>query len=225
MRLLFRSAAAELLLMCCWFEPRNIRDFPTAYKDYPGGVEYFEVYHGPLKTTYSQVWWTSTANALPDEFVQRFDGKAIAIVGLEMDQVRRTPHGDVRVPITMSYNHHHDTAVVGKRSELVEVPRDSAAFRAAGRDYIRLDGMKAWVAKEHTRSTSGLPSSAMFSDGNGVRVQRLEPRPSRARRTPKVTVALETLSARTGRVPEELSCIRTAVRADRRVAHTARGGA
>ena len=27
--------------------------------------------------------------------------------------------------------------------------------------------MKAWVAEEHAPSASGLPTSAMFSDGNG----------------------------------------------------------
>ena len=52
--------------------------FSTDFKDYPGGVEYFEVYHGPLTTTYGQVWWTSTANPLPDDIVRRFDGKAIS---------------------------------------------------------------------------------------------------------------------------------------------------
>jgi hypothetical protein len=33
------------------------------------------------------VWWTSTSNPLPDEIVKRFDGKVMAIVGMEMDQV------------------------------------------------------------------------------------------------------------------------------------------
>ena len=30
----------------------------------------------------------------------------MAIVGFEVDQVRRTPEGDVPVPINMAYNHH-----------------------------------------------------------------------------------------------------------------------
>ena len=55
-----------------------------------GGVEYFEVYHGPINTTYGQVWWTGTANPIPQEVVKRFDGKVMAIVGIEMDQVRRS---------------------------------------------------------------------------------------------------------------------------------------
>ena len=106
--------------------------FPTNFKDYPGGVESFDVYHGPITTQYSQIWWASTSNPLPDDLVQRFDGKAIAIVGLEMDQVRKTPRGDVPVPINVAYNHHHDTAVVGKGSHLVEVERDDPRFVKAG---------------------------------------------------------------------------------------------
>ena len=146
------------------------KTFSTDFKDYPGGVEYFEVYHGPLTTTYGQVWWTSTANPLPDDIVKRFDGKAIAIVGLEIDQVRKTPEGDVPVPINVAYNHHHDTAVVGKAAKLVEVERDDPRFEKAekaGRKYVRLSGMKAWVAEEQGPSAQGLPTSAMFSDGNG----------------------------------------------------------
>ena len=102
-----------------------------------------------------------------DDIIKRFDGEAIAIVGLEMDQVRKTPKGDVPVPINVAYNHHHDTAVVGKAARLVEVERDDPRFEQVGRDYVRLSGMKAWVAEEVEPSAQGLPTSAMFSDANG----------------------------------------------------------
>lgn len=58
------------------------------------GVEYFEVYHGPITSTYGMVWWTGTSNPIPPEVVAKFDGKVMAIVGLEMDQVR-VPKYDV----------------------------------------------------------------------------------------------------------------------------------
>lgn len=86
-----------------------------------------------------QVWWTSTSNDIPADIVQRFDGKVMAIVGIEMDQVRKTPDGDVSVPITLAYNHHHDTAVVGKGTRLEEVDMHDPRRFAAGREYIRLD--------------------------------------------------------------------------------------
>ena len=98
--------------------------FPKSYKDYPHGVEYFEVYSQPITTLYSQVpyppthtmklvrlvqrtrtpvqvWWAPLApSPLPDDIVQRYSGKGMAIVGFEVDQVRKTPAGDVSVPIS-----------------------------------------------------------------------------------------------------------------------------
>lgn len=60
---------------------------------YPGGVESFDAYHGLIETVYSQVWWTSATDALPADIVKRFDGKVMAIVGVEMDQLSHThPH-------------------------------------------------------------------------------------------------------------------------------------
>jgi hypothetical protein len=137
--------------------------FPTNFKDYPGGVESFDVYHGPITTQYSQVWWASTSNPLPDDIVRRFHGSAIAIVGLEMDQVRRTPQGDVSVPISVAYNHHHDTAVVGKGAHLVEVERDDPRFVNAGRKHIRLSGMKAWLTQNLTLTLTLTPTPTSSS--------------------------------------------------------------
>ena len=62
-------------------------DFPTNFMDYPNGVESFDAYHGPINTTYGEVWWTASSDNLPPEIVERFDGKVMAIVGIEMDQV------------------------------------------------------------------------------------------------------------------------------------------
>jgi hypothetical protein len=88
---------------------------------------------------------------------------------MESDQVRKGagPNGeDVSVPITMSYNHHHDTAVVGKGSHMEQWDLKDAKAKV-GRKYVRLDKGKAWVPVEHTASKSGAATSAMFSDGNG----------------------------------------------------------
>jgi len=47
----------------------------------------------------------------PSSFSLSSDGKGMAIVGWEIDQVRRTPQGDVSVPISASYNHHYNAQV------------------------------------------------------------------------------------------------------------------
>ena len=63
--------------------------FPKAYKDYPGGVEMYEATTSPMTTLYSQVWWSPLApTKLPAEMVAKYAGKAVAIVGWEIDQVR-----------------------------------------------------------------------------------------------------------------------------------------
>ena len=125
------------------------------------------MYHGPIKSRYSEIFWTSISNDLPPEIVRRFDGKVMAIVGIEMDQVRRTADGDVPVPITVAYNHHHDTAVVGSGTRLEIVDMNDERVARAGRDFIRLSGRRAWLPVEHTPSARGYPTSALFSDGNG----------------------------------------------------------
>eukprot|EP01051_Picozoa_sp_SAG22_P007669 SAG22_NODE_548_length_9247_cov_14.468080_2_plen_119_part_00 len=51
--------------------------FPTNYMSYPGGVESFDAYHGPITSTYSMVWWTGWSNPLPKDIVDRFEGKTM----------------------------------------------------------------------------------------------------------------------------------------------------
>merc|ERR1719433_838916 len=87
------------------------KPFPTQYKDYPGGTEYFDVWSPPIKSLYSQVFWTRLPTVpLPKEIVERFDGKAMAVVGFEMDQVRKLPDGtEQSIPISYAYNHHFES--------------------------------------------------------------------------------------------------------------------
>ena len=97
------------------FSPSTMKNrslFPEQYKDYPGGVESFDAYSPPITSLYSQVFWTSLhPTALPEEMVKKYAGKSMAIVGWEIDQVRRTPKGDVSVPISAAYNHHYNRYV------------------------------------------------------------------------------------------------------------------
>ena len=91
--------------------------FPTHFQDYPGKPSFFDVYSPTIRSLYSQVFWKALPPVdLPKEIVQQFDGKGMAVVGFEMDQVRRTKDGDVSVPITVAYNHHFESTMIGKRA-------------------------------------------------------------------------------------------------------------
>ena len=64
--------------------------FSTNFKDYPGGVESFTLYAGPITSTYAEVFWKALPEVkLPDDIIQRFKGKGMAIIGFEADQVRK----------------------------------------------------------------------------------------------------------------------------------------
>ena len=140
--------------------------FNTEFSKYPGGVEYFEVELGPVTSLYSEVWWQAfPAVPLPGGLVERFDGKGMSIVGYETDAVRKTPQGDVSVPINMAYCHHHDVYFTGKHSRMERVPYDSldlsVPLMARGDPHLR----DARV--ETSPSPNELPTSLHLADGNG----------------------------------------------------------
>ena len=99
-------------------------EFNSDYNSF-SDVEYFEVgpmslsftsvhcpqvYSPPISTKYSEVYWTMMDPvALDKDLVARFQGKTMAIVGYETDQVIVTEgQPDVSVPITHAYNHHFE---------------------------------------------------------------------------------------------------------------------
>lgn len=83
--------------------PNGSTSWSTSFKDYPGGVESFEFYAGPISSTYGEVFWTGLPKVdLPSDIVERFRGKGMAVVGFEVDQVRKTPEGDVSLPINLA---------------------------------------------------------------------------------------------------------------------------
>eukprot|EP01079_Euglenida_sp_SAG-EU17-18_P002443 gene2443-3214_t len=141
--------------------------FPTNFMSYPGGVESFDAYHGPINSTYSQVWWTASNDSLPEEIIARFKGKV-------MRKGDKDPYGkmldvDTSVPINMAYNHHHNTLITGSGSKMEVVSRhDPRVTQAQSRKHARMsDPDMVWLPVEHTPSLHGVPTSAMFDDGNG----------------------------------------------------------
>ena len=56
------------------------------------GVEYFDAYSPAISTKYGEVFWTMMDPVpLNKELVERFNGKTMAVVGYETDQVNLTP--------------------------------------------------------------------------------------------------------------------------------------
>ena len=89
----------------------------------------------------------------------------MAVVGFEADQVRRTPQGDVSVPITVAYNHHYGARLIGKGSSMKKVRRSETTDHRAM--HPGPDPGWAEIPVEHTPSLSGQPTSMVFGYSNG----------------------------------------------------------
>merc|ERR1719357_2083992 len=139
------------------------------YKD----VEYFEVSSPPISTKFSEVYWTMMDPVpLDKDLVSRFQGKTMAVIGYESDQVIVTEgQPDVSVPITHAYNHHFLAYLSGSLSEMRKVEGEEAV--AAMDRGMNNHGAPAFF---HTfrredigdpNADSDVPTSQFFSEGNG----------------------------------------------------------
>lgn len=95
--------------------------------------QYFDVY-AEVQTRYSQVYWTNSGPLpLPQEIVDKFAGKVMAITGYEVDQVMN-PHvvnatchtaecraADRSIPIYNAYNHHYFGWLTGVHGEMYQM--------------------------------------------------------------------------------------------------------
>jgi hypothetical protein len=126
-------------------------------------LEYFDVYSPPITTRYAQVFWTMLAEVpLPADVVARFANSTMAVRGYECNQVMRSASGDIPVPISASYNHHHTAYLKSSHAALRRLPataRDAMFSHGAG---------EVWKAVD-TRPPAlrtGPPSVALH-EGNG----------------------------------------------------------
>jgi hypothetical protein len=80
--------------------------------------------------------------------VDQFEGgKVMAVVGFEVDQVMRTPEGDVSVPITAAYNHHYDGMLNnGRKSTLVRLEEGDPRSALLEAERGHKAGMNPYVA-------------------------------------------------------------------------------
>ena len=128
--------------------------FSTRFKDYTAAgsrpTQYFDVYSPPIRTHYGQVYWTMMEKVpLDPSLVQRFDGKTIAVVGYEADQVFHTPAGkpERSVPINWAYNHHYEAYLLGKHATMEKIVLTGEAdsrFRPSAHQLAPRAGMEQW---------------------------------------------------------------------------------
>ena len=148
--------------------------FPKRFADYPGGVEHFDAYTPAIETLYSQVWWKPLAPVrLPEAMVNKYKGKGMAIVGWEIDQVRRTAAGDVPVPISATYNHHYVSQMIGAGKRFTKVklsgPDDPLLSQVLGATHGRVpwEQEQYIVEDDEGGAASALSTRHQFSSANG----------------------------------------------------------
>jgi hypothetical protein len=119
----------------------------------------------------AQVFWTGLPPVdLPADIVARYNGRGMAVVGFEVDQVRKTPDGDVSVPINVAYNHHFESNMVGKKSSLEKIvfdgpndPRIAEFEKKAGHG---IPHHAHYIVHDHAPNNA-IPTSQGFGAGNG----------------------------------------------------------
>jgi hypothetical protein len=143
----------------------NLSLFPQQYRDYPGGVEYFDVYSPPITTLYSQVYWKMmTPVSLPPEIIARFTNRGMAVVGFEFDQVRKTKGGDISVPMNVAYNHHFETTMTGKYSRMEKIKARHKDFTNMGHSHPDQGYIMEAI---DLIPNPVIPTSQSFGAGNG----------------------------------------------------------
>jgi len=152
----------------------NPVDYVIANPATPGAAvrnfrgEFFEFYGNVKTTRYSEVHWSSSTVQLPKEIVARFDGKVMAITGIETDIVRKVANGsDERVPCWEQYNHHYSNWMHGKSAFLLKEPQELLSH--APMHHMASDSQSVseptWGFADALGS--GIPRVQVFSEGNG----------------------------------------------------------
>ena len=102
---------------------------------------------------------------LPQNIINRYKGKIMAMVGYEQDQVFRTDKGDVSVPITWSYNHHYEGYLLGSKSKLIRLGQSSLNKDDYGQ--YNHGSMATWKVVSLGYNENNIPNSQFISEGNG----------------------------------------------------------
>ena len=158
--------------------------YSTRYADRGDGIRYFDVYSPPITTRYGEVYWTMMEDVpLPNEIIQKFANKTIAIVGYEVDQVKKNSPHDISVPIYDAYNHHYEIWLVGAGAKMQRV-KSSGAMRSMMHNQEKVfatvqatSPCKSATSGEFcdpnlSNSFQPIPDSQWFSEGNGGEMRK-----------------------------------------------------
>ena len=160
----------------------DVSKFPKAYSEYGRNITSFDVYSPLISQLYSQVFWKGLPPVdLPKHIVQKFRNKGMAVVGFEMDQVRRVQQKDgtlkdVSVPLNVVYNHHFESTMIGSKAKFKQItftgpndPRLIELQSKMGGHGIEIN-QPHWIVekeKDHKKEKNDLPSSVPFGGANG----------------------------------------------------------
>ena len=157
----------------------NTSKYPD-YRDYPGGVEYFDVYSPLIVQRYSQVYWKALAPAqLPADVVKKFDGRTMAVVGFEIDQVQnptvpatggsaKPGSEDLSVPINVVYNHHFESTMAGKAAKFVKVQLEEGETPQDRGGHGAPNTKETWIVQPvDAEKGMGAHGSTGFGGANG----------------------------------------------------------
>ena len=149
------------------------QDWAKSFAKYPRGVQFFDAYSPPFQTLYSQVWWAGLKPLpLPEKIVKQFaNGKVMAVVGFEVDQVIRVSQNgdeDISVPISAAYNHHYSGSLNnGHKSTLTKLRAGDARIRDLEMAMGHRAGHEPYLPVQHTPTETGAPASLALGGGNG----------------------------------------------------------
>ena len=147
--------------------------FPLNFKDYPNGVEHFDVYSPVVTSLYSQVYWTGMPPIdLPEEIVKKYAGKGMAVVGFECNQMRNTSNGgEEEVPINVAYNHHFESTMTGAKSRFEKMEFNGADDPRRLAIQAKMGGhgipVHTYYKVHDLAPGNSIPTSASFGAANG----------------------------------------------------------
>ena len=133
-----------------------------ASKNYSAGFrgKWFEIESPLITSRYSQVYWKGLGVvSLPEDVIQRYDGKVMAITGFEVDVFRNTSSGPQRVPCYESYNHHYAMALHGAGVDIEYVEDWSPAQNTHGGPH--------YLSKPNGRGAGSTFTAQAMNEHNG----------------------------------------------------------